>query len=993
MFSEYIFSGSLPEEATTYVTREADDQLYEGLKSGKFCYVLNSRQTGKSSLRVRTLSRLTDADFACAAVDLSFDEVQEVTPEQWYVGLIDTLIDNFGLELDLEEWWYEHKLLSALKRFRKFIEVVLLVEVTQPIVIFIDEIDSVLSLKFPTDDFFAFIRACHNQRADNPQYNRLTFCLLGVASPSNLIEDKKRTPFNIGQAITLSGFRLHEIEPLLQGLSGRFSNTHAVMQEILEWTGGQPFLTQKLCQLMVFESEREHPRSVEQVVREQIIDNWETQDEPEHLRTIRDRIITRDEQKAGYLLELYQLLWQYGEIDSNNTGEQSELQLSGLVVRREGKLSIYNPIYHEVFNQDWIEQQLTTLRPYSEAFRAWVTSGFQDESRLLQGKALREAQAWAKSKNLSYQDRQFLAASDKKVIEEQIAQQKREAELERERKDREAAEKRNQVLIDANRKAQRRIQIGAVVLIVAVLGAVVSGVLAGNKVIEANSEVKEANTKVEKANERATEANKREEQAIENEKIMQKRAGDAAQKVEASQKALTVANKQLEGSRQESKRLAQQAQQATQETQQAQEQLSEAQENVKTAEQNVQQLNRTGQKKAKELEQAQTKLRIAQDEQKSAEENLANVEGKYEQTQVSLDRVETEIETVNLLSKLAAELHNNGLSTEAQEAWSQASKATDKILENEGNRELKQAMLQASISLASLQLSQKYKELDKPEKAEKYWNKAEQSIKKSQFLLQKKDAMNTPKQWSIYVHIQRVLGSWHWKNGEEKKALSAYHKAFFILDTAWKKLPNIDDINTDIPILQYLPQEQPILSANVIENLHKEFMALLAETGEDNSQIKESLKRHYLAELNFFMESGNWRDADLSTNDLIVFAGSIKGYFEWDNLFCLDLGTIDRLWIERSGGKFGFSVQKSILEDKFATQPGRYETEKWVGFYEMIGWKEEGGNYYGYEEGVFNPKKARKGHLPWITWHSTYQNNVRVFVKPVPRLQLLDCLA
>jgi hypothetical protein len=289
MVSEYIFSGSLPESATTYVRRDADDQLYYGLKSGKFCYVLNSRQTGKSSLRVRTLRRLADVGFACAPIDLSFDEVQEVTPEQWYVGLIDTLIDSFGLELDLETWWYERHLLSPLKRFRKFLEEVLLLEVTEPIVIFIDEIDSVLSLKFPTDDFFAFIRACHNQRADNPQYNRLTFCLLGVASPSNLIEDKKRTPFNIGQAITLSGFRFHEVEPLLKGLSGRFGNPEAVMREILAWTGGQPFLTQKLCQLMV--TEGEHPRSVERVVREQIIDSWEVQDEPEHLRTIRDRII------------------------------------------------------------------------------------------------------------------------------------------------------------------------------------------------------------------------------------------------------------------------------------------------------------------------------------------------------------------------------------------------------------------------------------------------------------------------------------------------------------------------------------------------------------------------------------------------------------------------------------------------------------------------------------------------------------------------------
>ncbi|MHC5863591.1 AAA-like domain-containing protein, partial [Nostoc sp.] len=82
-----------------------------------------------------------------------------------------------------------------------------------------------------------------------------------------------RTPFNIGKAISLKGFQLHEAEPLEKGLRKKFSHPQAVMQEILQWTGGQPFLTQKLCQFMVEESEQDNPRSVEQVVRSRIIEN------------------------------------------------------------------------------------------------------------------------------------------------------------------------------------------------------------------------------------------------------------------------------------------------------------------------------------------------------------------------------------------------------------------------------------------------------------------------------------------------------------------------------------------------------------------------------------------------------------------------------------------------------------------------------------------------------------------------------------------------
>ncbi|MBD2459081.1 AAA-like domain-containing protein [Nostoc sp. FACHB-87] len=420
MQDQYIFSGSLPENANTYVKREADEELYEALLQGNFCYVLNSRQTGKSSLRVRTMSRLREVGVECAAIDLSSISIQTATQENWYADLIVKLIDSFILDINFKSWWEENKINSPLLRFSNFLTKIVLTRITENIVIFIDEIDSVLSLNFPTDDFFAFIRSCYNLRVDNPQYNRLTFCLLGVASPTSLIQDKKRTPFNIGQAISLKGFQLYEIEPLEQGLRDNFNNSKAIMQEILQWTGGQPFLTQKLCQFMVEESEQEYPRSVEQVVRSRIIENWESQDEPEHLRTIQARIV-QDEQRAGYLLELYQKIRLAEDRLQNTTDEepeQSELQLSGLVVRQEGKLRIYNHIYREIFNYNWIETQLNNLRPYSTSFRFWMKSGRTDESQLLRGKELQEAEEWAKNKKLSFEDRQFIAASKTKEIQE-----------------------------------------------------------------------------------------------------------------------------------------------------------------------------------------------------------------------------------------------------------------------------------------------------------------------------------------------------------------------------------------------------------------------------------------------------------------------------------------------------------------------------------------------------------------------------------------------
>jgi hypothetical protein len=307
------------------------------------------------------MDQLAKAGVACASIDLTSIGAHDVTAEQWYAGVARALIVGLGLhrEFDVRSWWREWADQTPVKRLNDLFDTVILDRISSRIVVFIDEVDFALRLPFSPHDFFALIRSLYNYRAQDPRYERLTFVLLGAVTPADLIRDKRGTPFNIGRAVPLGGFRFDEARILAQGLAGA-GDGEQILRAVLDWSSGQPFLTQKLCRLAVVDESRPPVGAerewVAKLVARQVIDTWRHRDEPEHLKTIEARLYDARPHEAGWLSLYRRILAAGGEIDATDSPEETALLLSGLVTRSFEKLRVGNPIYAAVFDEAWAEE-------------------------------------------------------------------------------------------------------------------------------------------------------------------------------------------------------------------------------------------------------------------------------------------------------------------------------------------------------------------------------------------------------------------------------------------------------------------------------------------------------------------------------------------------------------------------------------------------------------------------------------------------------------
>lgn len=253
----FVTNGTVPHNASVYVTRAAEQQVFSNVKLGKYVTILGSRQVGKTSLlhRIRHVAQ-KDWNYASVLLDLSTFNEANLDLATWLSEFCTFLVDSLS-HFMTEAFSYDPPRTSVT--FKNFLEQ-LAKRIENPyILILLDEANAVPDSV--SNPFYSTIRWMFNARGDYPpayaSLSKYNFVFAGVFEPDKLIRQSKNSPFNVTEPIYLPDFSLHEMRMLFSNLETLVPRLNpAVTSDIVhKWTGGHPHLSQQMASWLADEAD------------------------------------------------------------------------------------------------------------------------------------------------------------------------------------------------------------------------------------------------------------------------------------------------------------------------------------------------------------------------------------------------------------------------------------------------------------------------------------------------------------------------------------------------------------------------------------------------------------------------------------------------------------------------------------------------------------------------------------------------------------------
>lgn len=244
--------GTMDRESYFYVSRKSEAHAFEAIKRrGETITIKGPRQIGKSSLLVRILGEAAAANKA--VVFLDFQRIDKSTLKnagEFFRQFCSWVTAELDMEDRVDELWGPHgNGTNCTNYFRDY----LLKELHVPLVLGMDEVDSIFDTDFRSD-FFGMLRSWHNGRATgslvkgNACWKQLDLVLVTSTEPYQLIENLNQSPFNVGHTIELEDFDSDQVADL--------NNRHGTplspgeLERLIKLLNGHPYLVRRALYLV-----------------------------------------------------------------------------------------------------------------------------------------------------------------------------------------------------------------------------------------------------------------------------------------------------------------------------------------------------------------------------------------------------------------------------------------------------------------------------------------------------------------------------------------------------------------------------------------------------------------------------------------------------------------------------------------------------------------------------------------------------------------------
>ena len=232
--------GIVPLNSRFYVKRNTESRCFqEVLKPGSLICIKAPQQMGKKSLLNRVIHRIKDKGYKPVCLNLQLaDEEKKANLDiflKWFAASVGR---HLKLPNKLAQYW-DDEFFGSKDNCTAYFEDYLLTETSQPLVLILNELDSLFTYGETATNFFALLRAWYEEANNLDTWQKLRLVLVYSTEP--YIEfNRNQSPFNVGLSIKLTEFNIQQVDNLAKSHGLNWSQKE--VGKIINMSGGHPYL-------------------------------------------------------------------------------------------------------------------------------------------------------------------------------------------------------------------------------------------------------------------------------------------------------------------------------------------------------------------------------------------------------------------------------------------------------------------------------------------------------------------------------------------------------------------------------------------------------------------------------------------------------------------------------------------------------------------------------------------------------------------------------